>query len=135
MWLLRRLIGLVRRRPTGDNRREMKRMLFVLSLVAMTPLACFAQARTPVPLITPPPTQSDPLGGEVGIVTAISPQIITVKTEAANPMSFAIDKKAQFVDKKGKKVKQQQIKVGARVRVYYQGGEETRTANKIVLES
>jgi hypothetical protein len=113
----------------------MKRLLFVLSWVVLVPVSGFAQAnQTPVPLITPPPTQGDSVGGAIGLVTSVNHEIITVKTEAANPMSFAIGKTAHFVDKKGRKIKQDRIKVGTRVRVYYEGNEDTRTATKIIIQ-
>jgi hypothetical protein len=113
----------------------MKRMFLALALVAFVPLAGFSQAnRTPTPLITPPPSASDMPGTAVGLVTAVSAQTITVKTEAANPLHFALGKKVQYVGKKGRKVKQNQIRPGARVRVQYQGNEDTRTATKITLE-
>ena len=110
-------------------------MFFAVALVVLVPLVAFSQAnRSPVPLITPPPTNSDPAGMATGLVTAVTAQTITVKTEAANPMSFALGKKIQYVNKKGKKVRQNQIKPGARVRVQYEGNEDTRTAVKVVFE-
>jgi len=112
----------------------MKPMLFALALVLLFPVAGFSQAaRTPTPLITPPPGNETP-GIAKGLVTAISAQTITVKTEAANPLSFALSKTIRLQDKKGKKIKADRIRNGTRVRVYYEGGEETRTANKIVVE-
>ena len=113
----------------------MKRMLLALALVVFVPLTGFSQAnRKPAPLIPPPTTDSDQPGTALGMVTAVTAQTITVKTKAANPMSFALGKQIQYVDKKGKKVQQSQIRPGARVRVQYEGNVDTRTATKITLE-
>jgi hypothetical protein len=73
-------------------------------------------------------------GAATGMVTGFSHETITVKTTAANPMSFALTKAVRYTDKKGRKIKQERIKAGARVRIYYEGGEDTRTATRIVLE-
>ena len=129
------LIELVREGLKSDNGDQMKRILLALALVVFVPLAGFSQAsRTPVPLITPPPSRSDAPGMATGLVTAMTAQTITVKTEAANPLHFAIGKKIQYVNKRGKKVRQNQIRPGARVKVQYEGNEDTRTATKVTLE-
>ncbi|HJT80293.1 MAG TPA: hypothetical protein VJ719_03765 [Chthoniobacterales bacterium] len=113
----------------------MKQTLLALALVAFIPLVGFSQAsRSPVPLITPPPSNTDAPGTATGLVTAMSAQTISVKTQAANPMHFALGKKIQYVNKRGKKVRQNQIRPGARVKVQYQGNEDTRTATKVTLE-
>jgi hypothetical protein len=111
----------------------MKLMLLVLSCVIAVPLSSFAQANKTT-VVAPPPSASDAAGAAIGMVTAISGETITVKTEAANPVSFARNKAVQFTDKKGRKIKPERVKAGARVRVYYQGGEDTRTATRVVLE-
>jgi|SRR3954463_8872960 hypothetical protein len=114
--------------------RQMNRTLLALALLVCTSVLGFSQTRgTPTPLITPPPTKSDMPGTAPGLVTDISSQTITVKTEAANPVSFALGKKIQFVNAKGKKVKANTVKPGARVRVFYEGTEDTRTATKIMV--
>lgn len=113
----------------------MKLMLVVLSCLLAVPFSGFAQGnRTPTPVITPPPTGNQTPGTVDGLVTAVTGETITVKTEAANPISFAVNKAVKYTDKKGRKVKQERIKSGMRVRVYYQGTEDTRTAMRIVLQ-
>ena len=69
-----------------------------------------------------------------GLVTGVTGETITIKTQAANPISFAVNKAVRYTDHKGRKVKQERIKTGMRVRVYYQGTEDTRTATRIVLD-
>src|SRR5947199_1831157 len=114
--------------------RPMNRTLLTLALLVCTSVLGFSQTRgTPTPLITPPPTKTDTPGTAPGLVTDISSQTITVKTEAANPVSFALGKKVQFVNSKGKKVKANSVKPGARVRVFYEGTDDTRTATKIIV--
>ena len=113
----------------------MKRLLLVLALVALVPLTGFAQAgKAQAPLIPPPGNDSDLPGVATGLVTEVTAQTITVKTKAANPMSFAIGKKIQYVNKKGRKVQQKQVRPGARVRVQYEGNVDTRTATRITVE-
>jgi hypothetical protein len=113
----------------------MKRTLIVFAWMVILPVAGFSQVgRTPTPLITPPGNRAETPGTAIGMVTAVSGQIITVKTEAANPMSFALAKNAVYVNKKGKKIKPDRIKPGARIQVIFEGNEDTRTATRIVLQ-
>ena len=113
----------------------MKLMLLVLSCLLVIPLSGFAQGNhTPTAVITPPTSGSENPNAVDGLVTAVTGETITVKTEAANPISFAINKSVQYTDHKGHKIKQQRINNGMRVRVYYRGTEDTRTATKVVLQ-
>jgi endonuclease YncB( thermonuclease family) len=112
----------------------MNRTLLALALLVFTSVLGFSQTgSTPTPLITPPANRNDMPGNSPGLVTDINGQTITVKTEAANPVSFALGKKVQFVNTKGRKVKANAVKPGARVRVIYEGTEDTRTATKIIV--
>ena len=113
----------------------MKLMLLVLSCALVVPFSGFAQGNhSPTAVITPPANANENPNAVDGLVTAITGETITVKTQAANPISFAVNKTVQYTDHKGRKVKQQRIKTGMRVRVYYQGTEDTRTATKIILQ-
>jgi hypothetical protein len=111
----------------------MKLMLLVLSFVLAIPFCGLAQFNK-VEVTTPAPKAGEIPGSVIGLVTDVTHETITVKTEAANPISFAINKSVRYSDKKGRKIKQDRIKSGARVRVYYEGGEDARTATKVVLE-
>jgi hypothetical protein len=112
----------------------MKRILFAIALVLMIPLAGFSQTNgTPTPLITPAGRAETP-GTVTGLVTEKSAQTITVKTEAANPISFALGKSIRYLNKNGKKIKPERIRPGARVRVSFEGNEDTRTATRITVE-
>jgi hypothetical protein len=112
----------------------MKRILSVLACAMIAPVA-FAQTSGTPGLITPPPSQTaDVPGKAAGTVTAITKEIITVKTDAPNPMSFALSKTVHFVDSKGKNIKEQRITPGARVQVWFYGNEDTRTATRIIVE-
>ena len=85
-------------------------------------------------MVTPPPNPAGASNIASGVITELTGEVITLKTSAPNPMSFAIGKTVQYADKKGRKLKKQRIGVGAKVRVYFQGNEDTRTATRIVLE-
>jgi hypothetical protein len=114
---------------------QMKRLLSVLACAIVVPVAFAQTNRAPTNLITPPPSHTDVPGTATGLVTAFLPgQTITVKTQAANPMSFALAKNLRVVDSKGKAVKLDKIRPGARVRVSYEGNEDTRTATRILVE-
>lgn len=113
----------------------MKLKLLVLSCVIALPLGAFAQAnRAVTALTTPPPNGSETPGAATGMITAVTSETITVKTEAANPMSFAVNKTVHYTDKKGRKVRPDRIKAGARVRVLYQGTEDNRTATRVIVD-
>ena len=127
--------GLVPKPPKEDNVQAMKLMLVVLSCVLALPFSGVAQAGpSPITVITPPPTGNETPNAVDGLVTAVTGETITVKTGSANPLSFAVNKTVQYTDHKGRKVKPQRIKTGMRVRVFYQGTEDTRTAIKVILE-
>jgi hypothetical protein len=112
----------------------MKRILSVLACVLIAPVA-FAQTSGTPGLITPPPSQNaDVPGKATGTVTEFNGQTLTVKTQAPNPMSFALSKTVRFVDSKGKNIKKERITPGARVQVLYYGDEDTRTATRIIVE-
>jgi hypothetical protein len=133
--LLAPVKALVRKPAKEDNIQAMKLMLVVLSCVLALPFCGLAQAGpTPITVITPPPSGNEMPNAVEGLVTAVTGETITVKTGSANPLSFAVNKTVQYTDHKGRKVKPQRIKTGMRVRVYYQGTEDTRTATRIVLE-
>ena len=114
----------------------MKLMLLVLSWLLILPLSGFAQQgnQTAVPIVYPPTTAAENPNAMDGLVTGMTHETITIKSQAANPVSFAVNKKVQYTDQKGRKIKQQRIKDGMRVRIYYQGTEDTRTALKIVVQ-
>ena len=113
----------------------MKRLLSVLACAIVVPVAFAQTNRAPTNLITPPPSHTDVPGTATGLVTAFLPgQTITVKTQAANPISFALSKTMKVVDSKGKAVKLDKIRPGARVRVSYEGNEDMRTATRILVE-
>src|SRR5689334_13172214 len=109
----------------------MKLMFLVVSCALVVPFSGFAQAnRTPAPVITPPPSGPQMPDAVEGLVTGVTGETITVKTQSANPLSFAINKSVRYTDHKGRKIKQERIRTGMRVRVYYQGTEDTRTATR-----
>jgi len=111
----------------------MKRIALLVSL--LIPISGFAQSHEKPTMVTPPPNPADSSANIAnGVVTELTSEVITVKTNAPNPMSFAMSKSIQYADKKGRKVKKQRIAPGAKVKVYYQGNEDTRTATRIVVE-
>lgn len=112
----------------------MKRIVLVLTCALLVPFAAYSQTGVKRSMVTPPPNQADSSNIVSGVITDLSAETITVKTNAPNPMSFAIRKGVQYVDSNGRKVKKQRIGPGSRVRVYYYGNEDTRTASRIVLE-
>jgi hypothetical protein len=112
----------------------MKRILSVLACAVIAQVA-FAQTSGTPALITPPPSQTaDAPGKAAGTVTEFTDQTLTVKTDAPNPMSFALTKKVRFVDSKGKNIKKDRVTPGARVQVWFYGNEDTRTATRIIVE-
>ena len=111
----------------------MKRIAILLSL--LIPLSAYAQSTEKPSMVTPPPNPAANTANiATGVVTDLTAEIITVKTDAPNPMSFAMSKSIQYADKKGRKVKKQRIGPGAHVKVYFQGNEDTRTATRIVVD-
>ena len=113
-------------------------MKLILAIIVCSATGVFdllAQtAGTPLPLITPPTKPADTADGFSGVVTGVTTEAITLKTEAANPLSFALGKTVRYVDKAGKEIQSDRIKPGARVRVFFEGNEDTRTATRVILE-
>jgi hypothetical protein len=114
----------------------MKRIAFLLVCALLIPVAGYSQNREKPTMVTPPPAPNGADSANIanGVVTELTGETITVKTNAPNPMSFAIGKTIQYADKKGRKVKKQRIGPGSKVKVYFQGNEDTRTATRIVLQ-
>ncbi|MEY2439742.1 MAG: hypothetical protein QOI34_1127 [Verrucomicrobiota bacterium] len=115
----------------------MKRTVFTLIYISTVSVAFAQPSSTPKPLVTPPPSSPRQTRDTVvtGSVTAFLPgQIITLKTQAANPISFALSKSVRFVDKADKEIKADRIKPGTRVQVSYEGNEDTRKATKVVIQ-
>ena len=115
----------------------MKRVILVLICTVIVSTGLAQTSKTPTPLITPPPSPAGQASNGVsrGSVTAFFPgKVITVKTELPNPMSFALSKSVRYLDKAGKEVKDDRIKPGARVRIYSEGNEDTRTATRVIIE-
>ena len=109
----------------------------LIILCAMVAQVGFAQTtRTPTPLVTPPPSSADeaPSNIATGVVKGLTGEVITIKTHSPNPVSFAISKTARYVDKKGKAIPKERVKPGVRVRIEFEGNEDTRTATRIVVE-
>ena len=112
----------------------MKRLVLVVTCAFVLPFAAYSQHTNKPTLVTPPPNPAESSNIASGVITELSGQTITLKTNAPNPVSFALGKSVQYVDKKGKKVNKQRVGLGSRVRVYFQGNEDTRTVTRIALE-
>jgi hypothetical protein len=113
----------------------MKHTIFLLIWLTIAPVGFAQIGRTPTPLITPPPNPSESSSILRGTVTAFVPgKMLTVKTELPNPVSFALSKTVRYIDKHGRQLKPDRIKPGVRVRVYSEGNEDTRTANRVILD-
>jgi hypothetical protein len=112
----------------------MKRIALLFICALLLPLAGYSQTKEKPTMIAPPPNPAGSSNIASGTVVELTAETITLKTSGPNTMSFAMSKSIQYVDKKGRKIKKQRIGPGVQVRVYFQGNEDTRTANRIVLE-
>ena len=114
---------------------KMKAMVGICVLLTISSIALVAQTNTtPLPLITPPTSGSKTVTELSGLVTVVRRDTVTIKTEAANPVSFALAKSVKYADRAGNEIQADRIRPGARVRVVYEGNEDTRTATRIILE-
>jgi hypothetical protein len=119
----------------------MKKTIVTLACALVAPLA-FAQTDT----TTTQSTTTNPATGSSqttttttstdGTVTTFTPgRTIVVRTTAApDPISYVLGKTVHYVNKAGREIKEEMIKPGARVHVYYDGTGETRVVNRVVVD-
>ncbi len=118
----------------------MKKTIVTLACALIAPLA-FAQTGT----TTTQSTSTNPVTGSSettttttstdGTVSTFTPgKTIVVKTTAADPISYALGKTVRYVNKAGREIKEEMIKPGARVHVYYDGAGETRVVSRVVVD-
>jgi ABC-type Fe3+-hydroxamate transport system substrate-binding protein len=118
----------------------MKKTTITLACALIAPLA-FAQTSS----TTTQSTSTNPVTGTSettttttstdGTVTTFTPgKTIVVKPTAADPISYALGKTVRFVNKAGREIKEEMIKPGARVHVYYDNTGETHVVNRVVVD-
>jgi hypothetical protein len=119
----------------------MKKSILTLACALIAPLA-FAQTST----TTTESTKTNPMTGTTttettttysdGTVTTFTPgKTIVVRTQTApDPVSYTLGKTVRYVNRAGHEIKENLIRPGARVHVYYDGTGETRTVNRVVVD-
>ena len=119
----------------------MKRTILSLACALIAPLA-FAQTSSTT---TTESTKTNPAMGTTettttttstdGTVTTFEPgKTIVVRREGVTePISYVLGKAVRYVNKAGREIEASMIRPGARVHVYYDGG-ETRVVNRVVVD-
>ena len=119
----------------------MKRSILTFACALIAPLA-FAQTDT----TTTQSTTTNPVTGSSqttttttstdGTVTTFTPgKTIVVRTTAApDPVAYVLGTTVRYVNKAGREIKEEMIKPGARVHVYYDGTGETRVVSRVVVD-
>ncbi len=119
----------------------MKRTILTFACALIAPLA-FAQTDT----TTTQSTTTNPVTGSSqttttttstdGTVTTFEPgkTIVVRTTTALDPIAYVLGKTVHYMNKAGREIKEEMIKPGARVHVYYDGTGETRVVNRVVVD-
>jgi endonuclease YncB( thermonuclease family) len=71
-----------------------------------------------------------------GTVSTFTPgKTIVVRREGVtDPISYTLGKTVRYVTRTGKEIKENMIRPGARVKVYYSGPENTRVVERVVVD-
>jgi ABC-type enterochelin transport system substrate-binding protein len=119
----------------------MKKTLLTLACAAIAPLA-LAQTETTTtqststnPVTSTSETTTTTTSSE-GTVTTFEPgkTIVIRRVGVTDPISYALGKTVQFVDRAGKTIEANMIHPGARVHVYYDGTGTTQVVNRVVVD-
>jgi hypothetical protein len=116
----------------------MKKMILILACAAIAPLA-LAQTSS-----TTTTTSGDAASTQTtttttsanGTVTTFQPgqTIVVRQVGITDPISYALGKTVQFVDRTGKTIEASMIHPGVPVQVYYDTAGQTRTVTKVVVD-
>ncbi|MEY2526451.1 MAG: hypothetical protein QOE73_1222 [Verrucomicrobiota bacterium] len=124
----------------------MKKSILTLACALIAPLA-FAQTSSTTTTETSK-TKTNPLTGKTktttettttstdGTVTTFTPgQTIVVRREGvADPISYTLGKTVRFVNRAGHEIKEDLIRPGARVHVYYDSDGDAHVVNRVVVD-
>ncbi len=121
----------------------MKKTLLTLACAALAPLA-FAQtsttttettATTETPLHSKTETTTTTTSTD-GTVTTFTPgkTIVVNRVGVTDPISYALGKTVEYVNRAGKKIEASMIKPGAKVHVYYDHDGSTQVVSRVVVD-
>jgi hypothetical protein len=71
-----------------------------------------------------------------GTVSTFAPgkTIVVRRTGVTEPVSYSLGKSVRYVNRSGHEIKEQMIRPGARVHVYYDGVGQTQVVNRVVVD-
>ena len=119
----------------------MKKRLLTLACATIAPLT-FAQTSTTTtestinsPATTTTATTTATTSTE-GTVTTFEPgrTIVVRRVGVTDPISYALGKTVEYVDRAGKTIEASMIRPGAKVHVYYSGVGNTQVVNRVVID-
>ena len=119
----------------------MKKTLLMLACASIASLT-FAQTSTTTtestttnPTTTTSETTTTTTSTE-GTVTTFEPgkTIVVRRVGVTDPISYALGKTVEYVDRAGKQIEASMIRPGAKVHVYYSGAGETQVVNRVVVD-
>ena len=120
----------------------MKKSIITLACAAIAPIA-FAQTSTTTtdkttttaPGVSTSTTETTTTYTD-GTVTTFTPgQTIVVRKEGVtDPISYTIGKTVRFVNRAGVEIKENMVRPGAKVKVYYTGPETSRVVERVVVD-
>jgi hypothetical protein len=110
-----------------ERGKSMKKTIITLACALVAALA-FAQTSTTT-------TEQTTTTSTTGTVATFIPgKTIVMKTETGNLVSYALGNTVRFVNRTGRTIEYPLLKLGARVQVYYDGTDETRVVNRVVID-
>lgn len=121
----------------------MKKTILILACAAVAPLA-FAQTSTTTtetkkttdtPVSSKTETTTTTTSTE-GTVATFEPgkTIVVRRVGVTDPITYALGKTVQFVDRAGKTIEASMVKPGAKVHVYYDNSGGTQVVNRVVVD-
>lgn len=115
-----------------------KKILLGLACATVAPFA-FAQTNT----TTTQTTATDPSTETIttttsteGTVTTFEPgrTVVVRRVGITNPITYALGKTVQYVNRAGRVIEAGTIRPGARVQVYYDGTADTQVVSRVVVD-
>jgi hypothetical protein len=115
----------------------MKKMILILACAAIAPLALAQTSSTTTTTAGDATSQTTTTTtSATGTVTTFQPgqTIVVRQVGVTDPISYALGKTVQFVDRTGKTIEASMVHPGVPVQVYYNTAGDTRTVTKVVVD-
>jgi hypothetical protein len=115
----------------------MKKMILILACAAIAPLALAQTSSTTTTTAGDATSQTTTTTTSAnGTVTTFEPgqTIVVRQVGVTDPISYALGKTVQFVDRTGKIIEASMVHPGVPVQVYYNTAGDTRTVTKVVVD-